>query len=138
MQRSSGLLGIFVQLFLEWPVQIDPPVLWIGPPWIELEAKEVWLLQVHSSTNIVHTVSTWKCQNKSITSVGRFLLLLSIGREGRVINRIQLFEDPNITFYKWFPPRIVFCCIAARIQPNISGCQQDFLVFWRWNQLRTF
>ena len=23
---------------------------------------------------------------------------------------------------------IVFCCIAARIQPDISGCQQDFLV----------
>ena len=33
---------------------------------------------------------------------------------------------------------IVFCCIAAWIQPNISGCQQDFLVVWRWNQLRTF
>ena len=27
---------------------------------------------------------------------------LSIGRD---INRIQLCEDPNIKFYKWFPPR---------------------------------
>ena len=26
---------------------------------------------------------------------------------------------------------IVFCCIAAVIQPNISGCQQDFIVVWR-------
>ena len=34
--------------------------------------------------------------------------------------------------------KIVFCCIAAWIQPDISGCQQDFLVVWRWNQLRTF
>ena len=33
---------------------------------------------------------------------------------------------------------IVFCCIAAWIQPDISGCQQDFLVVWRWNQLITF
>ena len=33
---------------------------------------------------------------------------------------------------------IVFCCIAAWIEPDISGCQQDFLVVWRWNQLRTF
>ena len=33
---------------------------------------------------------------------------------------------------------IVFCCIVAWIQPDISGCQQDFLVVWRWNQLRTF
>ena len=33
---------------------------------------------------------------------------------------------------------IVFCCIAAWIQPDISGCQQDFLVVWKWNQLRTF
>ena len=33
---------------------------------------------------------------------------------------------------------LVFCCIAAWIQPDISGCQQDFLVVWRWNQLRTF
>ena len=33
---------------------------------------------------------------------------------------------------------IVFCCIAAWIQPDISGCQQNFLVVWRWNQLRTF
>ena len=23
---------------------------------------------------------------------------------------------------------IVFCCIVALIQPDISGCQQDFLV----------
>ena len=33
---------------------------------------------------------------------------------------------------------IVFYCIVAWIQPDISGCQQDFLVVWRWNQLRTF
>ena len=33
---------------------------------------------------------------------------------------------------------IVFCCIAAWIQPDISGCQQDFLVVWRWNKLRIF
>ena len=33
---------------------------------------------------------------------------------------------------------IVFCCIVAWIQPDISGCQQDFLVVWRWYQLRTF
>ena len=33
---------------------------------------------------------------------------------------------------------IVFCCIVAWIQPDISGCQQDILVVWRWNQLRTF
>ena len=33
---------------------------------------------------------------------------------------------------------MVFCCIVAWIQPDISGCQQDFLVVWRWNQLRTF
>ena len=33
---------------------------------------------------------------------------------------------------------IVFCCISAWIQPDISGCQQDFLVVWKWNQLRTF
>ena len=37
---------------------------------------------------------------------------------------------PNLT--------IVLCCIAAWIQPDISGCQQNFLVVWRWNQLRTF
>ena len=43
---------------------------------------------------------------------------------------LSLFIDINIT--------IVFCCIAAWIQPDISGCQQDFLVVWRWNQLRTF
>ena len=36
---------------------------------------------------------------------------------------------PNLT--------IVLCCIAAWIQPDISGCQQNFLVVWRWNQLRT-
>ena len=35
-------------------------------------------------------------------------------------------------------PSIVFCCIAAWIQPDISGCQQGFLVVSRWNQLRTF
>ena len=34
--------------------------------------------------------------------------------------------------------KLVFCCIAAWIQPDISGCQQNFLVVWRWNQLRTF
>ena len=28
---------------------------------------------------------------------------------------------------------LVFCCIVAWIQPDISGCQQDFLVVWRWN-----
>ena len=33
---------------------------------------------------------------------------------------------------------IGFCCIVAWIQPDIFGCQQDFLVVWRWNQLRTF
>ena len=33
---------------------------------------------------------------------------------------------------------MVFCCIVVWIQPDISGCQQDFLVVWRWNQLRTF
>ena len=33
---------------------------------------------------------------------------------------------------------IVFCCIAAWIQLDISGCQQDFLVVLRWNQLGTF
>ena len=32
----------------------------------------------------------------------------------------------------------VFCCIVAWIQPDISGCQQNFLVVWRWNQLRKF
>ena len=32
---------------------------------------------------------------------------------------------------------LVFCCIVAWIQPDVSGCQQDFLVVWRWNQLRT-
>ena len=36
---------------------------------------------------------------------------------------------------KWI---LVFCCIVAWIQPDIFGCQQDFLVVWRWNQLRTF
>ena len=41
----------------------------------------------------------------------------------------------NINCY--MSSEIVFCCIAAWIQPNISGCQQDFLVVWRWNQLRT-
>ena len=33
---------------------------------------------------------------------------------------------------------IVFCCVVACIQPDFFGCQQDFLVVWRWNQLRTF
>ena len=32
---------------------------------------------------------------------------------------------------------IVFCCVVACIQPDFFGCQQDFLVVWRWNQLRT-
>ena len=32
---------------------------------------------------------------------------------------------------------LVFCCIVAWIQPDISGCQQDFLAVWRWNQFRT-
>ena len=41
-------------------------------------------------------------------------------------------------FWKKNKTEIVFCCIAAWIQPDISGCQQDFLVVWRWNQLRTF
>ena len=26
---------------------------------------------------------------------------------------------------------MIFCCIVAWIQPDISGCQQDFLVVWR-------
>ena len=29
---------------------------------------------------------------------------------------------------------IVFCCVVACIQPDFYGCQQDFLVVWRWNQ----
>ena len=33
--------------------------------------------------------------------------------------------------------KIVFCCILAWIHPEISGCQQYFLIVWRWNQLRT-
>ena len=33
---------------------------------------------------------------------------------------------------------IVFSYVAAWIQSDISGCQQDFFVVWRWNQLRTF
>ena len=33
---------------------------------------------------------------------------------------------------------IVFCCMVAWIQPDISGCQQEFHFVWRWNQLRTF
>ena len=28
---------------------------------------------------------------------------------------------------------LVFCCIVAWIQPDISGCQQDFLVVWKCN-----
>ena len=36
---------------------------------------------------------------------------------------------------KW---SIVFCCIAAWIQPEISGCQQHFLVVWRWNYFRVY
>ena len=33
---------------------------------------------------------------------------------------------------------VVICCIVVWIKPDISGCQQDFLVVWRWNQLRKF
>ena len=36
---------------------------------------------------------------------------------------------------------IVFCCIAAWIQPDISVCQKDFLVVWRcnlWNCSRKY
>ena len=39
-------------------------------------------------------------------------------------------------FFSGKNSKIVFCCIAAWIQPDIFGCQQDFV--WRWNQLRTF
>ena len=33
----------------------------------------------------------------------------------------------------WSQSLMAFCCIVAWIQPDISGCQQDFLVVWRWN-----
>ena len=33
----------------------------------------------------------------------------------------------------WILSKIVFCCIVAWIQPDNSGCQQNFLVVWRWN-----
>ena len=54
--------------------------------------------------------------------------------------QINLWGTKDGTKFWWLPwfPEIVFCCIAAWIQPDISGCQQDFLVVWRWNQLRTF
>jgi len=38
----------------------------------------------------------------------------------------------------FYGTEMVFCCIVAWIQPDIFGCQQDFLVVWRWNELRTF
>ena len=31
--------------------------------------------------------------------------------------------------------RYSFCCIVAWIQPDISGCQQDFLIVWRWKSV---
>ena len=48
--------------------------------------------------------------------------------------KVSTYYDPAFFVHKV----IVFCCIAACIQPDISGCQQDFLVVWRWHQLRTF
>ena len=45
-----------------------------------------------------------------------------------------LLHTTNNLFCCWI---IVFCCIAAYTQSDISGCQQDFLVDLRWNQSRT-
>ena len=50
------------------------------------------------------------------------------------LSELPMPED----YGEFFSIVIVFCCIAAWIQPDISGCQQDFLVVWRWKQLRTF
>ena len=36
-----------------------------------------------------------------------------------------------------FFENVVFCCIVGWFQPKISGCQQDFLVVWRWNHIFT-
>ena len=52
------------------------------------------------------------------------------------VNGLKLIHFWLTNFRDWMT--LVFCCIAAWIQPDISGCQQDFLVVWRWNQLRTF
>ena len=56
---------------------------------------------------------------------------LSIGRD---INRIQLCEDPNIKFYKWFPPRKGNYKFTFLEPPN-SGPSQGLKI--RWGAFRT-
>ena len=62
--------------------------------------------------------------------------IIAQGRKFPKIAYFVLLDD--ILFLNCWIFKIVFCCIVAWIQPDISGCQQDFLIVWKWNQLRTF
>ena len=51
------------------------------------------------------------------------------------IKKVWMVKNPQGSENMW----IVFCCIlVAWIQPDISGCQEDFLVVWGWNYFRVY
>ena len=61
----------------------------------------------------------------------------TLRRDGTMV-RQNLDHLPTFNQSQDSRPVVIFCCIVASIQPNISGCQQDFAVVQQFNWSRTF